>query len=76
MSIEELANLRAKVVRTVSLDEHFAVVDQLRDALSTALEYARHAEGCNRADGAKYRCRCRWEVEEPALRALLPGAKP
>lgn len=71
MEADELAELRRKLVYYVPLDDHFAVVDQLRAALATALEYARHAEGCNRADGDQYRCRCRWEVEEPALRALL-----
>lgn len=69
MAVDELAELRRKLVYYVPLDDHFAVVDQLRAALATALEYARHAEGCNGPDG--YRCRCRWEVEEPALRALL-----
>lgn len=72
--MSELDDLRQRVARTVSLDEHFAVVDRLRDALSTALEYARHSEGCNAPHG--YPCRCRWDAERPALEGLLPRPLP
>lgn len=40
-------------------------IEQLKQDL---IEYGRHAEGCSRAFGEKYRCRCGWLRVKQALK--------
>lgn len=45
--------------------------DRLRVGLETALEYARHSEGCSASVGENYYCKCRWAVEGPIAKKAL-----
>lgn len=51
-----------------------AEVELLRGMLDTAMEYARHSEGCSAAVG-DYPCRCRWDEEGPLIRAYLAAVQ-
>ncbi len=43
------------------------IIAAIKPWVGALQEYGRHAEGCSRAHGEKYRCRCGWSDTGKAL---------